>query len=238
MKKVIVLGASSGIGEYVSRRFAEDGFEVGIAARREDRLRELQEEFPGSVHIERIDVAGDDIEKGLESLIDKLGGVDIFLYSSGYGKVNKDLDLDIETNTVDVNVYGFTRAINYIYKYFAGRGGGHIACISSVAATRDIGISASYSATKRFQLMYMRSIRKIGIKQGIKLKTTIIQPGFIRTDFIKDSNYLLTTNLDRGGRLIYRAIIKEKQRVYVPGYWRVIVGLWLCIPEIIWKRGI
>ena len=143
MKRVIIIGASSGMGQEVAKLFIADGFTVGVAARREDRLQALKHLAPDRVEVAIIDVTAEDAPDRLRGLIDRLGGMDLFFYASGIGKQNRTLSPDIEMNTVNTNGMGFTRMIGEAYRYFAERGEGHIAAITSIAGTKGLGPAPS-----------------------------------------------------------------------------------------------
>ena len=112
MKRAIIIGASSGIGMEVGKLLLADGWMLGLAARRTDRLMELQTLNPERIRFERIDVTEEDAPEKLRCLIDKVGGMDLFFYASGIGKRNPELDKDIELDTVNTNALGFTRMVN------------------------------------------------------------------------------------------------------------------------------
>ena len=96
MKRAIVIGASSGIGREVSKLLLADGWIVGIAARREDRLMKIKSANPGMVEVMRIDVTAADAPGRLLELARRLGGVALFVYCSGVGRQNAGLDSDVE----------------------------------------------------------------------------------------------------------------------------------------------
>ena len=136
MKKIIIIGATSGIGLEVARCYLKDGWQVGVAGRREEELEKIRLSAPGQVCTQTIDVTREDAPFSLEQLITKMGGMDVFLLSSGIGKQNLSLCPDIELQTAATNVSGFIRMVNAAYHYFEQQGKGHIAVISSIAGTK------------------------------------------------------------------------------------------------------
>lgn len=86
MKRIIIIGATSGIGLEVARCYLKAGWQVGVAGRREEELEKLRQSAPGQVCTQRIDVTREDAPALLEQLIMKTGGMDVFLLSSGIGK--------------------------------------------------------------------------------------------------------------------------------------------------------
>ena len=156
-KKAIVVGASSGIGREVARLLLAEGWRLGIAARREERLSELKSEAPGRVVTATIDVTQPDAEERLQELVERLGGMDLYFHASGVGHQNRTLKADIELHTMETNAAGFTRMVGAAYRYFAKQGGGHIAAITSIAGTKGLGPAPAYSATKALQSTYLQA---------------------------------------------------------------------------------
>ena len=157
-KKAIVVGASSGIGLEVAKMLMEQGWTVGVAARRVELLQSI-----GAAALERIDVTTDDATDGLQRLIGQLGGMDLFFYASGIGKQNRELAEDIELATLQTIGVGFTRMVGEAYRYFAKQGCGHIAAITSIAGTKGLGPAPSYSATKAMQNVYLQALEQLEI---------------------------------------------------------------------------
>ena len=150
MKRAIVIGASSGIGMEVAKLLLQEGWTLGVAARRVDLLQTI-----GAAEVAQIDVTAEDATGRLRDLIARLGGMDLFFYASGIGKQNRELKEDIELATMQTNGLGFTRMMGEAYRYFAERGEGHIAAITSIAGTKGLGPAPSYSATKAMQNVYL-----------------------------------------------------------------------------------
>ena len=175
-KRAIIIGASSGIGREVAKLLMKEGWTIGVAARRVDKLEELN-----AAAMEQIDVTKDDATTRLQSLINCLGGMDLFFYASGIGKQNRELQEDIELATLYTNGLGFTRMIGEAYRYFANKGSGHIAAITSIAGTKGLGPAPSYSATKAMQNVYLQALEQQANARGLNIKFTDIRPGFVDT---------------------------------------------------------
>lgn len=147
----IVMGATSGIGREVAKILIDKGFRVGVAGRREDALASLAELAPERVFTERIDITAPDAPARLLGLIERMGGISLYLHCSGYGSQNLALDIGIENQTVMTNVYGFTRMIDTVYHYFAERctDGGGTSCSAGNSAGNTMSNSAGISAGKQ-----------------------------------------------------------------------------------------
>ncbi len=233
--KVIIIGASSGMGLEVAKLLLAEGHHLGVAARRKDRLQALQQLAPDRVETATIDVTADDAPTRLRALIDCMGGMDLFFYSSGIGKQNRTLTPDIELNTVNTNGMGFTRMIGEAYRYFAERGEGHIAAITSIAGTRGLGPAPSYSATKAFQNVYLQALEQQANARGLNIRFTDIRPGFVNTDLLNDDfHYPMMLEPDKAARQIVRAL-KSKRHVQVIDWkYAILTPLWRLLPNPLW----
>ena len=237
MKRVIIIGASSGMGMEVAKLYLDRGYRVGVAARREDRLMALKQLAPDRVVTARIDVTDDDATTQLRKLIERLGGMDLFFYSSGVGKQNRSLAADIELGTVNTNAMGFTRMIGEAYRYFADRGEGHIAAITSIAGTKGLGPAPSYSATKAMQNVYLQALEQQAHSRGLKIHFTDIRPGFVDTDLLKgDFHYPMMLRPERVARLIVNAIDHQRHVAVVDWRYRILTALWRHLPRPLWRR--
>lgn len=236
-KRAVIMGATSGIGYEVARLLLSEGWKLGLAGRREENLRKLQSEFPGQVCIKAIDVKDEDAGNALFSLIDELGGMDMYFHSSGIGHQNANLDADIEHNTLETNGTGFTRMVGAAFRYFRDKGKGHIAVISSIAGTKGLGIAPAYSATKRFQNTYIDALEQLASMKKIDIRFTDIRPGFVATNLLNDGKkYPMLMKTDYTARLIVKALNSKKRIAVIDWKYRILVFFWRLIPRCVWKR--
>ncbi len=237
MKRVIIIGASSGMGQEVARLLLDEGCMLGVAARREDRLEALKQLAPDRVEVQSIDVTADDAAVRLRSLIDRMGGMDLFFYASGIGKQNRTLTPDIELNTMNTNAMGFTRMIGEAYRYFAERGEGHIAAITSIAGTKGLGPAPSYSATKALQNVYLQALEQQAIARGLNIRFTDIRPGFVDTDLLSgDFRYPMMLKPEKVARQIVRAIHHKCHIKVIDWRYAILTSLWRRIPRPLWRH--
>lgn len=238
MKRIVIVGASSGIGREVALQFLRRGYGVGVAARRESALQELKSHAPQQVKCRQLDVTNEDAPAGLLDLVQELGGMDIFLLCAGIGKQNLSLRMDIELATAQTNVLGFIRMVGAAYGYFRGKGGeGHIAVISSIAGTKGLGVAPAYSATKRFQNIYVEALAQQVRMQQLKIRFTDIRPGFVETGLLDDGKkYPLLMHPGKVARRIVRAIERKEPVCTIDMRYRMIVFFWRMIPRCIWER--
>lgn len=237
MRKAIIIGATSGIGQEVAKCLLLEGWKIGVAGRRQSSLENLQRAAPDQIQIQALDVTQEDASEKLNLLIDKLGGMDLFLLSSGIGFQNMDLNMEVELNTAHTNVAGFIRMVDTAFTYFKKNGGGHLAVISSIAGTKGLGVAPAYSATKRFQNTYIDALEQLSHLQKLHIRFTDIRPGFVATDLLNDGkHYPLLMDAAEVGRHISWSL-KRKQRVAIIDWrYRILVFFWKMIPHWMWKR--
>lgn len=236
MNKAIIIGATSGIGQEVAKLLVKQGWRIGIAGRREEALRKFQQTCPVQIEIMPIDVTREDAPSLLQSLIEKVGGMDLFFLSSGIGKQNPDLLPEIEINTARTNVEGFIRMVTAAFDYFRTKGRGHIAVISSIAGTKGLGVAPAYSATKRFQNTYIDALAQLAHMEHLDIRFTDIRPGFVATDLLKDGKYPMLMQSGRVAQHIMKALKKKKRVTVIDGRYRLLVFFWRLIPRWIWER--
>ena len=236
-KKAIIVGASSGIGQEVARLLLADGWHIGVAARREEPLMALKATAPEHVEVMTIDVTKEDAGEQLLMLIERLGGMDLYFHASGIGKQNRTLTEDIELRTMATNAVGFTRMIGTAYRYFAERGNGHIAAISSIAGTKGLGPAPAYSATKALQATYLQALEQQACQRKLDIRITDIRPGFVDTALLNDDfPYPLMMKPETVAKDIVQSIYRKRHVRIIDWRYRVLTKGWQLIPRWLWRR--
>lgn len=237
-RRIIIVGASSGIGRGLAEAFASRGVKVGIAARNTDSLKELKGKYPDAIHYESIDITKSDAPHKLYQLIERLGGMDIYIHASGIGRDNPDLNPGLEAEVVETNTVGFARMISAAYGYFRSRkSGGQIAAITSVTAVKGIGDMAAYSASKKFDATYLRAIEQLSNMQKAGVYFTDIRPGWVRTPLIGEAAAKpMEMTVEHVVPLIIKAIVRRKRVAYIDWRWDLLARVWNLIPDSLWVR--
>lgn len=236
-KKVIIIGATSGIGREVALIYIAQGWKVGVAGRREAELEALRSAYPEQVSAQALDVTKEDAPQKLQALIEQVGGMDVFLLSSGIGKQNPTLETGLELTTAATNVEGFIRMTNAAYHYFEQQGHGHLAVISSIAGTKGLGAAPAYSATKGFQNIYMDALDQLARMKKLNIRFTDIRPGFVATPLLNNQKkYPMLMDAPIVALDIVSAIEKKKRVAIIDWKFRLLVGFWRLIPKWIWLR--
>lgn len=245
--KAIIIGATSGIGRGVADLMVKEGWTVGITGRRLELLESFRREHPGAdVHISAFDITADDSSERMLELIERIDGTDLIFLVSGTGRQNRDLDPEIELNTVTVNCLGFVKMIDAAFTYFKSRDlrknegqpvRGHIAVISSIAGTKGMGTAPAYSASKRMQNTYVDALAQLARMQGIPVDFTDIRPGFVRTAILSaEKKYPMLMTVDHVALLIFKAIKAHRRRVVIDWRFALLTFFWNLVPQPLWER--
>lgn len=236
-KKAIIVGASSGIGYEVARLLLQEGWRLGLAARRTETLEALRREFQDQVVYAPIDVTQEETEERLLRLIDAVGGMDLYLHVAGVGWQNMDLLPEKELPTVSTNALGFARLVGAAYRYFAVQGHGHIAVVSSIAGTKGLGVAPAYSASKAFCNVYIEALEQQAHLRHLDIHFTDLRPGFVRTDLLGDGkHYPMLMSAESVAQYIVKAIRTRRHVCVIDWRYRVLTALWRTIPRWLWRR--
>ncbi len=186
-KVVVITGASSGIGEATAVKLAGEGAKVMLAARREDRLKEIADQIKSKGGAE-IDFKATDVtsKQEVEELIaytkEKFGPVDVLFNNAGLMPLSlmDKVKVDEWERMVDVNIKGVLYGIAAVLPEMKERNSGHIITTSSVAGHEIFPGSAVYSGTKFAVRIMMEGLNKELAKTNIK--STSISPGAVATE--------------------------------------------------------
>ena len=235
--KAIIVGASSGIGAALARLLSEQGYHVGLAARRQEKLKALADSLDGPSSIAVLDVTQTDTAiASLEKLISALGEIDLFIFSSGVGFENPDLDMELELDTVAVNVRGFTAIINVVAHQLEAQQHGTLVGLSSLAAIRGNGGAPAYGASKAYMSNYLQGLQHKFAKLKMSIQVLDVQPGFVDTDMAKGENLFWVAPPEKAALQIYKAIKKGKHHTYITKRWRLIAWVLNILPNWLYHR--
>ena len=220
MKKVLIIGASSGIGRALCEIMLRNNYRVVGCGRNEKALQEIKEAFAESFDYQILDIRQTKaLEENLQKAVSKLGGMDICVLSSGISVRNPDLEWEIERSMIETNVSGFAQAAVFAANYFIRQKSGHLAGISSVAKYFGNPYPA-YNASKAFEAIYLDGLR-LRLERKSIFVTTIL-PGFVETPMTADQpRRFWSADPAVAARQILRALEKKKRYVFVTRRWRL-----------------
>ncbi len=239
--KILITGASSGLGEGMAREFASRGRSLGLAARRLDRLDALAAELTTSpkVAVARLDVTDTDaVRTTFRTLSADLGGVDRVIVNAGLGKGapigTGKAAANIET--VQTNLIGALAQIEAALEIFRAQNHGHLVLVSSMSAVRGLPkAQAAYSASKAGLATLGQGLQ--AELAGTPIAVTVLLPGYISTDINRGVKTSMMTDLDSGVASMVKAIEAERTRAAVPGLpWTPISWALRYLPDVITRR--
>ncbi len=231
--RILITGASSGIGEELARAYAKTDNELILLARRETRLKNLADEL--LPHVKSVEIVVVDVTQfdTLQEKIKRIGAVDMVILNAGIsighsGEITPFKDFK---NLYDVNLLANHAILEILLPHFKAQKSGKIVFISSLASLISMPSSKAYSSSKRALNAYAEGIRYKYKKDGIKVIN--ILPGFIKSE-LTDKNsfhmpFLLSTK--DGAKKIYKAIEKEKRFYAFPLRFYLIISFLNLLPQ-------
>lgn len=237
MKKIIIIGATSGIGRRLAELYAKEDCRIGITGRRENLLKEICALDKDKLFYQVCDITHTESTlSSLEALVQEIGGMDLLIISAGTGELNPQLSYLLEKPTLLTNIIGFTNIVDWGFRYFEQQKGGYLITISSVGGTRGSGIAPAYNASKAYQINYMEGLRQKAAKLPFPIYTTDIRPGFVDTAMAKGEGLFWITPVDKAAKQIKKAISSKKKIAYISKRWRYVAGLFRLIPSALYCR--
>jgi short-subunit dehydrogenase len=236
VKKIIIIGGSSGLGRGLAKIYAEQKHMVAVTGRREELLATLENEYPLNIITSAFDVTTADNKRQVELLIQKLGGLNLLIYNAGYGDPSLELIPETEQLTTLTNVNGFVEIVSYAFNYFVQQSHGHIALTSSISALRGNSWTPAYSASKAFMSNYAEGLFIKARKLKKNIVITDIKPGFIGTKMAKENKQFWVAPVHKAALQIIKAIDKKKRVVYITKRWWLVAQIMKWLPFSIYKR--
>lgn len=244
-QKILITGASSGLGAGMARAFAAKDRDLALCARRVDRLEELKDDLSQRYPTIKIAVAEldvndhDQVPKVFAELSDELGGLDRVIVNAGIGKGARLGSGKLWANkaTIETNLVAALVQIETALEMFHKSGSGHLVLISSVLGAKGVpGVKAAYAASKAGMRSLGESLRAEYAKGPIKV--SVMEPGYIESEMTAQSNStMLMVDNDTGVKALVEAIEREPGRAAVPWWpWAPLVQLMRVLPPPLAKR--
>jgi short-subunit dehydrogenase len=184
-KVALVTGASSGIGRALAARLAQEGFAVGLVARREGALRELKDEIEaaGGVAVALVcDVTDREASLTVAAhCASELGPVDLLIANAGMGEMTEVGSLDSRevARLVETNLMGAVHFVEAVLPAMLERDAGHLVAMGSLSGFGGLPKTAAYSASKAALHNFFECLRLDLRHTGVDV--TVLKPGYVRT---------------------------------------------------------
>ena len=239
-KRILVLGATSGIAQACIRLWAARGDSLFLVARNADKLNAVAADASvrDAAHVDTTAADLDDTATHpalLAHAVNSLAGLDIAFIAFGVLGDSGDHSFASAEAVLHTNLVAPVSAITWLGDYFAQRHMGTLAVMSSVAGDRGRKSNYIYGASKAGLSAFVDGLRNKIDREGVRVMT--IKPGPVRTamtESMKGSEKF--ADVEKVAATLVKEIDKGTDVVYVPGIWRIIMTVVRAIPESIFKK--
>jgi NAD(P)-dependent dehydrogenase (short-subunit alcohol dehydrogenase family) len=234
-RRLVITGASSGLGLALARHYLEHGATVAAFARRGKLLQGLAEEFPEQVFCYALDVRDSHaVQDAANDFIARAGVPDIVIANAGVsiGTLTRHAeDNEVFQHVMDINVLGAVKTFQPFVEAMRAAGSGRLVGIASVAGFRGLPGAGAYSASKAALISYLESLRIELRGSGVKVVT--ICPGYIRTPMTDINTYPMPFMLeaDEAARRMARVIERGKSFAVIPWQMALVGRLLRLLPN-------
>lgn len=243
MKRVILVGATDGIGKALAEVYASRGFWVTILGRSREKLdalvADLRSRFPGAtvsgVVCDLLDAAR--LEPAFREALSVTGHCDLFVYNAGvmnHGD-GETSDTARDAEMMEINAVAAVRMLGLAANWFRVAGRGQIAGISSIAGDRGRSGNPAYNASKAALTSFLEGLRNRLAPHGVTVST--VKPGYVATRLVAGKAGLFwVISAAEAARTIADRLEKKHEVFYVPRRWALLgVGMRV-VPRFLFKR--
>lgn len=218
--RVVISGASSGLGLALAQHYLQQGAVVAAFARRSELLQALSEQFPQQVHCYPLDVRDTSaLQQAARDFIARAGVPDIVIANAGVSRgtlTDYAEDIDAFQQVMDINVMGAVKTFQPFLSSMREAGNGTLVGVASVAGFRGLSGSGAYSASKAALISYLESLRVELYGSGVRVVT--LCPGYIETPMTAVNPYSMPFILPahHAARRMARVISARQSFAVVP----------------------
>ena len=188
-KTIWITGGSTGIGKALAIKFANEGWNVAISARREQLLDEISNKYE-NISSFPLDVTNkSNCKEVFNLIINKFQNIDICFFSTGTWDPKKEKDIDVEQieNVFKVNFFGTLNSIKAVEEYFKNKKDGTITIVSSIAGYRGLPNSTGYGPSKSALNNLAESLYFDFGRSNVRI--CLVSPGFIKTPMTDKNDF-------------------------------------------------
>jgi len=238
MKKAIIVGGTSGIGQGLCKILISNNYKVCITGVKRDLIEDLQKSGDDNLKVKYLNGIKDSNSEKIIELVEMLGGLDLLIFSAGIGNLNEDLGFEIENKANQLNVLAFTEIADWSYRFFEKQGHGHFVAISSISGLLGNGNAPAYHAAKSYQITYLEGLRqnaRRARKNGTPIFVTDIRPGFVMTPMTEGKKMVWAATTEKAAKQIFKLINKKKGYGYITTRWWLVAVIIKILPP--WIRN-
>ena len=188
-KTIWITGGSTGIGKALAIKFANEGWNVAISARRENLLKEISDQYT-NISSFPLDVTDKSkCKEVFDKIRDKFDEIDICFFSTGTWNPRKEKDIDVEQieDVFKINFFGTLNSIKAVEEYFKNKKNGIITIVSSIAGYRGLPNSTGYGPSKSALNNLAESLYfDFG---RFNVRVCLVSPGFIKTPMTDKNDF-------------------------------------------------
>ncbi len=221
--KVLLTGASSGIGKDMAKVLNKKGYDLVLVARDEERLNSVKTELEKESKGNRIEIISMDlsVEENCKRLCEEVTDVDILINNAGFGDCGNftKTDLEKEIKMIKTNIVAYHILMKEYLKEMKKRGTGKILNVASIAGFMPGPLMATYYATKAYVVRLSEAVREELKNEKSDVKISVLCPGPVETNFNNVANVKFKLREAKSFDVAKYAIRKmEKGKFYiVPG---------------------
>ncbi len=233
-KTIWITGGSTGIGKALAVKFAKEGWNVAISARRENLLNELSNEYE-NISSFPLDVTDKTkCKEVFKQILNAFQNIDICFFSTGTWDPKREKDIDVEQieDVFKVNFFGTLNSIKAVEKYFKDRKSGIITIVSSIAGYRGLPNSTGYGPSKSALNNLAESLYFDFDRSNVRV--CLVSPGFIKTPMTDKNDFKMPflKTPEYAAEKIYDGLInKNSFEIHFPKSLTVILKILSFLPD-------
>jgi short-subunit dehydrogenase len=240
MPTVLILGAASDMALAIAKTFAENKYDVQLAARKATRLAafqsDIQVRYGVACTLHEFDALDYASHPAFFDRLQAKPDVTVCVFGVMYEEADAFNDFTLAERMINTNYTGAVSILNTAARWYQSQKKGAIVGISSVAGERGRQTKLVYGSTKAAFTAYLDGLRNYLFKDGVHVVT--VKPGFVYTKMTENLplSPLLTAQPAEVGKAVYNAVLHKKNKVYVRWPWRWIMLIIKSIPEFQFKK--
>ncbi len=239
----LLIGASSGIGEALARKLAQEGYHLALVARRAELLEALCAEINTKHGAGRAQAYTHDVTHYSEApalfqkILADLGRLDLIVYNAGVQFPVKldEYDFAKDQQMMAVNALGAMAWLNLAAQFCERAGGGHIVGVSSVAGDRGRVGAPGLNTSKAALSTFLEALRNRLTRKGVHVLT--VKPGMVATEMLKAAERVIwVVTPEQVANDVWKAIRARQQVIYTPARWGLMLFVIRNLPSFIFRR--